>query len=362
MSSGKKSQAGGLSLPTSTSTPSSSQPAAPANDVTPRTEHRSYPLGALPKNYALELDIGSLPSGQTTPQPGQVVRPPLSAAASSASAQPVDLGSRLGRSGTLTRGKPFDLSSSSSSAAQSEDGHQSSDDTEGFEGDTERDEMSPPAQPPRRGDNASETSTLRHFPHTVDTSAAPSGHGSRAASAARHEFPPGESSDSLHHDFRANLMHSRYSSTDSLPHFGRSNSNHDANHMRSHFASTKPFPTPGLKSTDPFADKDYKSVEEKRLEEDQEKKKHWKRWGPYVAERQWATVREDYSGNGDAWTHFPHEHARSRAYRWGEDGLGGLSDNHQRLCFSVALWNEKDPILKERMFGTTGHQGTLLLL
>ena len=70
-----------------------------------------------------------------------------------------------------------------------------------------------------------------------------------------------------------------------------------------------------------------------------------------------ATVREDYSANGDAWNHFPHEHARSRAYRWGEDGIAGISDNHQRLCFSLALWNDKDPILKERLFGVTGHQG-----
>ena len=74
-----------------------------------------------------------------------------------------------------------------------------------------------------------------------------------------------------------------------------------------------------------------------------------------------ATVREDYSGNGDAWTSFPHDHARSRAYRWGEDGIGGISDNHQRLCFSLALWNGKDPILKERLFGVTGHQGELRL-
>lgn len=71
-------------------------------------------------------------------------------------------------------------------------------------------------------------------------------------------------------------------------------------------------------------------------------------------------MREDYSSSGDAWTHFPHEHARSRAYRWGEDGLAGISDNHGKMCFSVALWNEKDPILKERMFGTTGHQGELI--
>lgn len=70
-----------------------------------------------------------------------------------------------------------------------------------------------------------------------------------------------------------------------------------------------------------------------------------------------ATVREDYSDNGDAWSHFPHEHSRSRAYRWGEDGIGGISDSHQRLCFSLALWNEQDSILKERLFGVTGHQG-----
>lgn len=68
-------------------------------------------------------------------------------------------------------------------------------------------------------------------------------------------------------------------------------------------------------------------------------------------------MREDYSANGDAWSHFPHEHARSRAYRWGEDGIAGISDNHQRLCFSLALWNGEDPILKERLFGVTGHQG-----
>ena len=70
-----------------------------------------------------------------------------------------------------------------------------------------------------------------------------------------------------------------------------------------------------------------------------------------------ATVREDYSGNGDAWSHFPHSQARSRAYRWGEDGIAGISDNHQRLCFALAFWNGKDPILKERLFGVTGHQG-----
>ncbi|KAJ7703229.1 Six-hairpin glycosidase-like protein [Mycena rosella] len=102
---------------------------------------------------------------------------------------------------------------------------------------------------------------------------------------------------------------------------------------------------------------DYKGAERYRLLQDGNKEKHWKRWGPYLSDRQWATVREDYSGNGDAWSHFPHEHARSRAYRWGEDGIAGISDNHQRLCFGLSLWNEKDPILKERLFGVTGHQG-----
>ena len=83
----------------------------------------------------------------------------------------------------------------------------------------------------------------------------------------------------------------------------------------------------------------------------------WQRWGPYLAERQWATVREDYSENGDPWSYFPHDHARSRAYRWGEDGLLGICDRQCRLCFGLALWNTKDPILKERLFGLTGHQG-----
>lgn len=101
----------------------------------------------------------------------------------------------------------------------------------------------------------------------------------------------------------------------------------------------------------------FTSVEEYRLDQDRSRSKHWKRWGPYLSERQWATVREDYSANGDAWTDFPHEHSRSRVYRWGEDGMGGISDNHGRLCWSLALWNEEDDILKERLFGVTGHQG-----
>src|SRR6202045_3727407 len=83
----------------------------------------------------------------------------------------------------------------------------------------------------------------------------------------------------------------------------------------------------------------------------------WHRWGPYLSERQWGTVREDYSADGDAWRSLPHDHARSRAYRWGEDGLLGISDNRGRLCFSVALWNQADPILKERLFGLTGPEG-----
>jgi hypothetical protein len=99
------------------------------------------------------------------------------------------------------------------------------------------------------------------------------------------------------------------------------------------------------------------NAEEKRLSESTERKKHWKRWGPYLSERAWGTVREDYSAYGSAWDYFPHDHARSRAYRWNEDGIAGISDRHQKICFSVALWNGKDPILKERLFGLTGSEG-----
>ena len=98
-------------------------------------------------------------------------------------------------------------------------------------------------------------------------------------------------------------------------------------------------------------------AEEKRLAEDAARTRNWKRWGPYLAERQWGTVREDYSADGDAWRSFPHEHARSRAYRWGEDGLLGICDREGRLCFALALWNGRDPILKERLFGVTGPEG-----
>jgi len=83
----------------------------------------------------------------------------------------------------------------------------------------------------------------------------------------------------------------------------------------------------------------------------------WKRWGPYLSERQWGTVREDYGDSGDAWNYFTHDHARSRAYLWGEDGIAGVSDDCQRLCFALALWKGKDPILKERLFGLTNSEG-----
>ncbi len=97
--------------------------------------------------------------------------------------------------------------------------------------------------------------------------------------------------------------------------------------------------------------------EQKRLEESRQRKVNWKRWGPYLSERQWSTVREDYSANGNAWDYFPHDHARSRAYRWGEDGIGGISDRHQLICFAPAFWNGRDAMLKERLFGLTGHEG-----
>ena len=97
--------------------------------------------------------------------------------------------------------------------------------------------------------------------------------------------------------------------------------------------------------------------EELRLQEDRERKANWKRWGPYLSERQWGTVREDYSAYGTAWDSFSHDQARSRAYRWGEDGLAGISDKHQFICFALALWNGRDPILKERLFGLTGSEG-----
>src|SRR5438445_12290224 len=99
------------------------------------------------------------------------------------------------------------------------------------------------------------------------------------------------------------------------------------------------------------------NAEQKRLEESRDRKSHWKRWGPYLSERQWGTVREDYSEHGTAWDFFPHDHARSRTYRWGEDGIMGISDRRQLVCFALAMWNGKDPILKERLFGLTGNEG-----
>jgi hypothetical protein len=99
------------------------------------------------------------------------------------------------------------------------------------------------------------------------------------------------------------------------------------------------------------------NAEETRLQEARDAKLPWKKWGPYLSERQWGTVREDYSENGDAWNFFTHDHARARAYRWGEDGLGGISDERQRLCFALALWNGSDAILKERLFGLTNSEG-----
>jgi hypothetical protein len=98
------------------------------------------------------------------------------------------------------------------------------------------------------------------------------------------------------------------------------------------------------------------TAEASRLEEAREKGVPWRQWGPYLSERQWGTVREDYSEDGNAWDYFSHDQARSRAYHWGEDGLAGLSDDKQRLCFSIALWNGKDPILKERVFGLTNSE------
>src|SRR5262245_2048076 len=99
------------------------------------------------------------------------------------------------------------------------------------------------------------------------------------------------------------------------------------------------------------------NAEQIRLEEALTKKAAWKKWGPYLSERQWGTVREDYSDSGDAWNYFSHDQARSRAYRWGEDGIAGISDDRQLLCFGLALWNGADPIIKERMFGLTNAEG-----
>jgi len=99
------------------------------------------------------------------------------------------------------------------------------------------------------------------------------------------------------------------------------------------------------------------NAEQKRLIGQRGGKENWRLWGPYLAERAWGTVREDYSPSGTAWEYFDHDQARSRAYRWNEDGLGGICDEKQRLCLALSLWNGRDPILKERAFGLTGNQG-----
>ena len=99
------------------------------------------------------------------------------------------------------------------------------------------------------------------------------------------------------------------------------------------------------------------TAEKLRLLEDRYKKKNWRKWGPYLTERQWGTVREDYSPYGNAWEFVSHDAARSKAYRWGEEGIGGISDDRQLVNFSIGLWNKKDPIIKERIFGLTGNEG-----
>ncbi|MCA9951385.1 MAG: hypothetical protein KDE48_17160, partial [Anaerolineales bacterium] len=101
----------------------------------------------------------------------------------------------------------------------------------------------------------------------------------------------------------------------------------------------------------------YDTKEGVRLVLNQQQKGHWNRWGPFLSERAWGTVREDYSADGNAWDYFPHDQARSRVYRWNEDGLGGICDRHQIMCFALGLWNGHDPFLKERMFGLTGSEG-----
>ena len=118
------------------------------------------------------------------------------------------------------------------------------------------------------------------------------------------------------------------------------------------------FHTPSETEKSPMGGNDPVNAEGmNRLREDAQRIKNWKRWGPYLSERQWGTVREDYSADGSCWEYFPHDQARSRTYRWGEDGILGWTDRECRLCFAPALWNGHDPILKERMFGLTNHEG-----
>ena len=112
-----------------------------------------------------------------------------------------------------------------------------------------------------------------------------------------------------------------------------------------------------MKQSEQLIAKTEVTAEEKRLQESEARTAHWKRWGPYLSERAWGTVREDYSSDGTAWDYLSHDQARSKAYRWNEDGLAGISDRHQEICFALALWNGRDPILKERPFGLTGNEG-----
>src|SRR5262245_48903940 len=125
--------------------------------------------------------------------------------------------------------------------------------------------------------------------------------------------------------------------------------------------AVKPRPQPrwirGVKSVAGVSNFPRVNSEEARVDQNTRGEEHWLRWGPYLAERAWGTVREDYSANGDPWDYFPHKDAASRAYRWSEDGIGGLCDSKQRLCLAFAFWNERDPILKERLFGLSGPQG-----
>src|SRR6516162_404423 len=111
------------------------------------------------------------------------------------------------------------------------------------------------------------------------------------------------------------------------------------------------------KSSDKSSVSYIETNEQRRLNDAREKDIPWKKWGPYLSERQWGTVREDYSADGNAWGYFTHEMAQARAYRWGEDGLAGVSDEQQHLCWAVALWNGQDPFLKERLFGLTNAEG-----
>src|SRR6185503_1880837 len=106
-----------------------------------------------------------------------------------------------------------------------------------------------------------------------------------------------------------------------------------------------------------MSERSFPTAEHRRMAEDRERIVRWRSFGPYLSERAWGTVREDYSASGDAWNYFPHDHARSRAYRWSEDGMGGVCDRNQLLCLALALWNERDSILKERAFGLSGPEG-----